>query len=93
MSSLRLVLSDGTARDYSILNFCREFGLDTNSLKCGKFHPRLRFKSELVEIIHFTDFRFLNGSFLFDPELIELYCPNKAKIKFSIITPSKILIF
>lgn len=92
MSSFSLVLSDGTARDYTDLNFCDDLKLNDKTLKCGKFHPQLRFKSEMVEIIHFTDFVF-DGHFVFTPNLKNLYFPDKGKVEFTIITPSKILIF
>ena len=94
MSSFSLVLSDGTTRDYlDGFIFCEEFGLDSDELKCGKFNPQLRYKNEMVGIIHFTDFRFVDGSFIFNPELITLSCPDNVKVEFTILTPRKIKLF
>ena len=94
MSSFSLVLSDGTTRDYfDGFIFCRQFRLDKDELKCGKLNPQLRYKNEMVGIIHFTDFRFVNGSFIFIPEVINLSCPDNVKVEFTILTPRKIKLF
>lgn len=47
----------------------------------------------MVEIIHFTNFVFDNGNFVFSPYLNVLNFPANVMVEFSIITPSKILIF
>lgn len=93
MSSFTLIFFDSAeAQDYSDIRFCDEFDLDRETLKCGKFDPPILFKSELIEFIHFTDFRFFNGQFIFAPGFIILTCPINIKTKFSIIEPGKILI-
>lgn len=93
MSSFTLIFPDeAEPLEYSEIDFCFKFKLDFLKLKCGKFDPPIRFKNELVEIIHFTNFSFKDNLFIFNPNFIQLTLTKKIKIRFSVLNhPSKVL--
>ena len=94
MTSSTLIFPDeAEPREYSEIDFCLKFKLDFFKLKCGKFDPPIRFKNELVEIIHFTNFSFKDNLFIFNPNFIQFTLPKKFKVRFSVLNlPSKVLV-
>lgn len=92
MSSFLLKFNEEEeAQDFSSLNYCRKFGLPSETLKCGKFEPAILYENEFISFIHFLNFQCNNGVFYFDtPDIIVLSVPGNINIKFTILTPGKI---
>lgn len=90
-----LVLSEGGQEQEisTISDFCSEFDLVTAKtlrLRCGVFTASPDLRRPFQQVIHFTNFTFADGQFIFStPRIVPLRIPRMANLKFSIVTPGK----